>query len=171
MTPVRVSGNKRAKISAATNHHGDLKKLGKGENDVEDGFWWFFFEIEALLPADDRNPDDWTPFQSQVRSGHVTINVNGRNEDISKDKVRPDDNPLKAYIDTSQAGKYYWLDSPDIQKVQTGSDHLNHQVLSDDVLYNIDFMLINKKDQRRNCSATLILELTIENHIASWQVR
>jgi len=165
---VRISRAKRAKISAANNHHGDLTQLGKGENDVSDGFWWFFFEIEVFLPADDRAPGDWMPFQSLVKSGGVTISVNGQDENVDKSEVRPDDSPLEAFIDTSQTGKYYWLDSPDIQKVATGTDHAPHSVIGGNVFFRFEFTLINKKDLRRSCVGKLNLVLNIKKNKAKW---
>ncbi len=40
---------------------------------MEDGFWWFLFEIQVQLPNDDIDPTDWAPHQTITRAGRLTL--------------------------------------------------------------------------------------------------
>jgi RHS repeat-associated protein len=159
------------KYKSKGNHYGPTPDhIGKGENGVPDGFWWFFFEVQGVLPADDQNPESWRALQSITRIGRVTIFVPGVGyEDFDIQQHKDNDNPGTGFTDITQAGWYYWSDAPDLRKVRRGSDGVMYSIISGHLVLEVNFVLMNKKDPRRSCRGSLTLVLSIDQGVANWK--
>jgi RHS repeat-associated protein len=150
------------------NHRGNTTTIGPGENVEQDGFMWYLFEISVKLPRDDQDPNDWMVNQILLRTGTVTIIYDGGPHDIDKSLLNNPDKIKEKFMDTTHSGFFYWEDAPDMQKIDRDPYGARRNVVSGFIVFTIVLNLVNKKDTRRSCWATLTLSLSITDGKPKW---
>jgi RHS repeat-associated protein len=150
------------------NHRGNTTTIGPGANVEQDGFMWYLFEVSVKLPRDDQDPNDWMVNQLLLRTGYVTIIYDGGPHDIDKSLLNNPDKIKEKFMDTTHNGFFYWEDAPDMQKIDRDPNGVRRNVVSGFIVFTIALNLLNKKDSRRSCWATLTLKLSITDSKPTW---
>jgi RHS repeat-associated protein len=167
----RTSGKPRSGIPPLTDVNTDPNiSLGPQENPVEDGYWYFFFEVAVSLPSGARSPVFWRFNQSVLRNERVTIEWEGRllteqrlpMFDATDEGVA--ENPL---FSRTSGGLHYWIDLPSTRKKQKV---LGKTGLVVSLNLSLEFQLTANysRDPRRSCSRKFTLSLTVESRNPEW---
>jgi len=105
------------------------------------------------------------------RVGWITYTSGGQQSPhISVNRANMDNGLVPGYArDTTHSPFYYWTDAPDYPwNVLPDGSTSSAPVTSGKIQYQFDFELRNKRDPRKSCRASLILELDIDQGVGLW---
>jgi RHS repeat-associated protein len=168
---VHTAGRQKSTFDASSVTTGPNlgRDLGPGESGSAEGYWYYFFEVEVIIPRDTRGESKWTFWQSAILSVRLEISVDGKPIPISYTETDPDDTPDGAYTQWL-GGNYYWTDTPGRQKIHRHNTE-KRPVVNADVTWHLIFDALNRADIRRSCSKELYLTLSVRNGAVSrWSV-
>lgn len=154
-------------INSKTNISGrNLKgKIGKYENPVADGYWFYLYEVEVTLPKDDKKPRNWDFQVLLLRIDFLTIIVGSTRVGLETHEV-VDDFPPDEF--TERIGRrFYWIDLPARRKITTYNG-VDYQVVTADVEWDFRITVTNKRNPQRTCSKRLILKLSFFDGKDTW---
>jgi RHS repeat-associated protein len=155
--------------------YGYVTTTGAKEITTSDGFWGYTFEVQVKLPSGDNDPNNWDAIQWIGKIGLVIIMYQGHPYGVDKSAGgngptgTKADNPFEDWIDRTQTGYLFWVDTPDIRKVADDPDGHSQPVESGGVFFRFIFEAHNKKDSTRNCkSKPITFALAIEDRKGTW---
>jgi hypothetical protein len=160
-------GSKDSSIDTRTNiNSNNVDELGKYENPVSDGWWFFIFEVQISLGTS--NLDGWHFNQSVVSNTDLILLRGGELFPIHQHDEDPIDKGLAESPTFSQfvGSTYYWIDEPARRKVHViDGDPTKWPVVSGTVVWDFVMAATNSKDPRRSCSVRFQLTLSIGSKI------
>jgi RHS repeat-associated protein len=160
---VRLHGKQRSDVSSATTVSGaDLGgRLGKYENPVPDGYWFYFYEVGVILPVGSTDLTDWIFHVSLVRTDTTTIVVDGVPMTLTQTTPAPDDTPSEQYTQL-KSGIYYWIDTPGRRKVRTFNGQ-DYPIVEASVTFEFTFTATNNSNASLSCKGRLGLKFRIKD--------
>jgi RHS repeat-associated protein len=169
---IRVKGKKLSSIDTRTDINStNYDKLGEYEHDVRDGYWFFIYEVQVIIPSGARNRGEWLFNQSVVRQGFYSVLIGTDFITVPDHDEDPHDKNLANSPTFSEwtGDNHFWIDEPATRKVRKVSDAIGSgPVAGGLVTWNFEMTATNTKNPKRSCSKKFRLQLSIGTEEQHW---